>query len=269
MTLSRATSCASAFLRRACVGDNGPMTTDAISSYPPRIFRLSELPSTDRGAGARTTPLVTAARGGTSYLNGITRFEPGAAIGHHTHNVAESVIVIQGHAVVDIDGVETALTTFDTTFVPANIPHHFTNASDTEPMAIFWTYGSLESTRTMVATGEHGRIDGEHGDGTDGVRLVREIAQIEIKPGHHEAFEAAVAEAVPLFQQARGARTFALERSEEFPLRYRLVVGWETIENHLVDFRGSPQFQAWRALVGEHFATPPHVEHVRSVLIGF
>lgn len=243
--------------------------TTSISSYEPQIFRLSELPSKDRGAGAKTTPLVTAARGGTSYLNGITEFEPGAAIGHHTHNVAESVIVIRGNAIVNVDGVETALSTFDTTFVPANIPHHFTNASNTEPMAIFWTYGSLDSTRTMVGTGEHGRIDGEQAGATDEVPIVHEIARMEIKPGHEEAFEAAVAEAVPLFQQSRGARTFALERSEEFPRRYRLVVGWETIENHLVDFRGSGQFQAWRALVGEHFASPPEVEHVRNVLTGF
>ncbi|WP_233563896.1 cupin domain-containing protein [Cryobacterium tepidiphilum] len=245
------------------------MTNASRSSYAPQVFRPSELPSKDRGAGAKTTPLVTAARGATSYLNGITQFEPGAAIGHHTHNVAESVIVIRGNAVVDINGVETALSTFDTTFVPANIPHHFANASDAEPMAIFWTYGSLDSTRTMVSTGEHGRIDSEHAGAGDEVRVVREIAQLEIKPGHEDAFEAAVAEAIPLFQQATGARTFALERSEEFPQRYRLIVGWETVENHLIDFRGSEQFQAWRALVGEHFASPPAVEHVRNVLTGF
>lgn len=245
------------------------MTESSISSYEPQVFRPSDLPSKDRGAGAKTTPLVTAARGGTSFLNGITEFEPGAAIGHHTHNVAESVIVIRGTAIVDIDGVETRLPTFDATFVPANIPHHFTNASDTEPMAIFWTYGSLDATRTMVASGEHGRIDGEQASTTDAVRLVREIAQIEVKPGHEQAFEAAVAQAAPLFQQSKGARTFALERSEEFPQRYRLIIGWETIENHLVDFRGSEQFQAWRALVSEHFASPPEVEHVRNVLTAF
>ncbi|ROP49123.1 MULTISPECIES: cupin domain-containing protein [unclassified Rathayibacter] len=243
--------------------------TFAISSSSPRVLRLADLPSKDRGAGARTTPLVTAARGGTSYLNGITQFQPGAAIGHHTHNVAESVIVIQGHAIVDIDGAETPLSTFDTTFVPANIPHHFTNASDTEPMAIFWTYGSLDSTRTMVATGEHGRIDGEHARAADDVRIVREIAQIDVLPGHDEAFEKAVAAAAPLFQQARGARTLQLERSDEFPLRYRLIVGWETVEDHMVGFRGSEQFQAWRALIGEHLAGPPQVEHMRNVLTAF
>lgn len=241
----------------------------AISSCSPRILRPSDLPSMNRGAGAVTIPLVTAARGATGFLNGITRFEPGAAIGHHSHNVAESVIVIQGHAIVDIGGVETPLSTFDTTFVPANIPHHFSNASDLEPMAIFWTYGSLDATRTMVGTGEHGRIDSEHGAASDGVHLVREIARIDVLEGHERAFETAVAEAAPLFQQAKGARALQLERSDEFPLRYRLIVTWESIADHVVDFRGSPQFQAWRALIERHVAGPPQVEHVRTVLTAF
>jgi quercetin dioxygenase-like cupin family protein/heme-degrading monooxygenase HmoA len=240
-----------------------------ISSYSPQILRPAELPFKDRGSGARTTPLVTAARGGTTYLNGVTRFDPGAAIGHHTHNVAESVMVIQGSAIVDIDGVRSPLNTFDTTFVPANIPHHFENASDAEPMAIFWTYGSLDSTRTMIATGEHGRIDGEHAGAADEVRLVREIAQIDVLEGHEDAFEKAVAAAAPLFQRAKGARTFQLERSEELPQRYRLIVGWETVEDHTVAFRGSEQFEQWRALVSPHFAAPPYVEHVRNVLTAF
>lgn len=241
----------------------------AISSYPPVILRPAELPSKDRGAGAITTPLVTAARGATGYLNGITRFEPGAAIGHHTHNVAESVIVIQGHAIVDIDGAETALNTFDTTFVPANIPHHFTNASDTEPMAIFWTYGSLDSTRTMVATGEHGRIDGEHAGQSDEVRLVQEVSRIDVLPGHEAAFEEAVAQGAPLFQQSKGARTFHLERSDDVPQRYRLIVGWERAEDCVIDFRGSERYQAWQALIADHLAAAPEVEHTRNVLTAF
>jgi hypothetical protein len=41
---------------------------------------------------------------------------------------------------------------------------------------------------------------------------------------------------------------------------------WETLENHTVDFRGSEDFTAWRALVGPYFAAPPEVEHTETVL---
>jgi quercetin dioxygenase-like cupin family protein/quinol monooxygenase YgiN len=237
----------------------------------PHVFRPDELPFKERGAGARTTPLVTAARGATTYLNGITTFEPGAAIGHHTHNVAESVMIIKGRAIVDIDGDRTEVSVFDTTFVPANIPHHFENASDTEEMKILWIYGSLDSTRTILATGETGRIDDEQAGAAaaEPVRVVKELAEIEVKAGHEEAFETAVAVAAPLFQRAKGSRTLTLERSEEFPQRYRLVVGWESVDDHMVTFRQSADFLAWRELIGEHLAAPPKVEHLRNVLTAF
>jgi len=234
-----------------------------------RILRPDELPSNDRGGGARTIPLVTAARGATTYLNGITEFAPGAAIAHHSHNVAESVMVIEGEAVVDIDGRETHLRTFDTTFVPANVPHHFGNASEREPMRIFWTYGSLDSTRTIISTGEHGRIDDEKPSPDGGVRIVRERAEIDVRPGHESDFEAAVRAAIPIFQRARGCRTLSMERSAEHPNRYHLIVGWESLEDHVVHFRSSEDFHLWRALIGDHIAGTPNVEHVTNVLTGF
>ncbi|MFE1597915.1 antibiotic biosynthesis monooxygenase family protein [Methylobacterium sp. ID0610] len=99
--------------------------------------------------------------------------------------------------------------------------------------------------------------------------MVLEIAQIEVKPGHEAAFEDGVAEATALFRRAKGCRSMKLHRSIENPTRYRLMVEWETLENHTVDFRGSPDFQAWRALVSNHFAAPPAVEHTAVTTAGF
>ncbi|ARP89165.1 antibiotic biosynthesis monooxygenase [Bordetella genomosp. 9] len=95
-----------------------------------------------------------------------------------------------------------------------------------------------------------------------------EIAQIEIKEGANDAFEAGVAQAKPLFLRAKGCHGVTLQRSVEFPNRYRLFVEWETVENHMVDFRGSEDFAKWRELVGPHFASPPVVEHTHAVNIG-
>lgn len=95
-----------------------------------------------------------------------------------------------------------------------------------------------------------------------------EIAQIEIKEGANAAFEAGVAQAKPLFLRAKGCHGVTLQRSVEFPNRYRLFVEWETVENHMVDFRGSEDFAKWRELVGPHFASPPVVEHTYAVNIG-
>lgn len=93
-------------------------------------------------------------------LNGITDFEPGAAIPLHTHNCEESVMVLEGEAIAEIDGETRALAAGDTTFIPAGVPHRFVNASDAR-MRIFWTYASIDATRTLVETGDTRRIDAE------------------------------------------------------------------------------------------------------------
>ncbi len=72
--------------------------------------------------------------------------------------------------------------------------------------------------------------------------MITEIAQVEIKPGSEADFEAAVGKARAAFKSANGFHGFELHRSIEKPQRYRLMVKWETLENHTVDFRGSANF---------------------------
>lgn len=99
--------------------------------------------------------------------------------------------------------------------------------------------------------------------------MILEIVEIDVLDGHEAEFEAAVNQAAPLFQGSRGCRSFRLNRSIEKPQLYRLFVGWDTVEDHMVHFRESEAFQGWRALVGPHFANPPRVEHVNTVVDGF
>src|SRR6266498_6108873 len=99
--------------------------------------------------------------------------------------------------------------------------------------------------------------------------MVLELAQIDIKPGLEAEFEAGVKQAAPLFKRARGCKGMDLHRSVEKPQRYRLLVKWDTVENHTVEFRGSEDFQQWRKLVGHCFASPPEVEHIRQAVTGF
>jgi heme-degrading monooxygenase HmoA len=96
--------------------------------------------------------------------------------------------------------------------------------------------------------------------------MITEIAQIDVKPGHEQDFEAAIAKAESIFKRCKGWKSFELHRSIEKPSRYRLHIKWETLENHTVDFRGSENFAKWRALVGPHFASPPEVEHTDTVV---
>jgi heme-degrading monooxygenase HmoA len=99
--------------------------------------------------------------------------------------------------------------------------------------------------------------------------MILEIAQIDVKPGMEAEFESGVAKAAPLFRRAKGCVAMELQRSIEKPSRYRLLVKWETLDNHTIDFRNSADFQEWRSLVSHCFDRPPEVEHTQRAVHGF
>ena len=136
--------------------------TTATDTRQPQILRPAALPRHDRGGGAATTPLVTARSGATGFINGITEFGPGAVIPFHSHNCEESVMLLEGDAVLDIQGEEHRLQPLDTTWIPPNIPHRFRNMSQDQPMKILWIYASLQATRTLTDSGETRLVSAEH-----------------------------------------------------------------------------------------------------------
>ena len=99
--------------------------------------------------------------------------------------------------------------------------------------------------------------------------MIREIARLQIDPARAEDFLAAAAAAAPLFRGAQGCRSMRIERVIENPAVFLLWVEWETLDNHLVDFRNSPAFQQWRALAGPFFTAPPVVEHTEVCAVHF
>ena len=92
--------------------------------------------------------------------------------------------------------------------------------------------------------------------------MILELADIRIQPGKQAQFDAAIQKGVEtVIAKAKGFRGYKINKGIESPERYVLMIFWDTVENHTVEFRGSPAFQDWRALVGPFFAAPPAVEH--------
>jgi quercetin dioxygenase-like cupin family protein len=127
------------------------------------VLRPSQMATHDRGGGASTTPLVGPSIGASAFINGITSFEPGTEIPFHSHNCEESVLLLEGDAVLDIDGRVIALKPLDTTWIPPRVSHRFRNLSTTQPMKIFWTYARVDATRTLTETGVTRFVSAEHG----------------------------------------------------------------------------------------------------------
>ena len=92
--------------------------------------------------------------------------------------------------------------------------------------------------------------------------MILELADIRIQPGQQAAFDEALQRAIrTVVSRAKGFRGCVIHKGIESPERYLVQLSWETLENHTVDFRGSPAFSEWRAIVGPFFAGPPTVEH--------
>lgn len=95
--------------------------------------------------------------------------------------------------------------------------------------------------------------------------MILEQALLDVRPGQGAAFEAAFARASALIAAVPGFRGLTLSRCLERPDGYLLLVHWDRLEDHTEGFRGSPQYQEWRALL-HHFYDPfPVVEHYREV----
>jgi heme-degrading monooxygenase HmoA len=94
--------------------------------------------------------------------------------------------------------------------------------------------------------------------------MILELADIRIQPGQQAAFEQALQRGVSsVIAKAKGFQGYKINKGIESPERYLLQIFWDTLENHTVDFRGSPAFAEWRSIVGPFFAGPPTVEHFK------
>ncbi len=92
--------------------------------------------------------------------------------------------------------------------------------------------------------------------------MILELADIRIHPGQQAAFDEAIQRGVlTVISRAKGFQGYKVNKGIESPERYILQIFWETLENHTIDFRQSPAFAEWRAIVGSFFAGAPTVEH--------
>lgn len=96
--------------------------------------------------------------------------------------------------------------------------------------------------------------------------MILELADIRIPAGKNAEFDAAIQRGVEtVISKAKGFRGYKVNKGVESPERYILMIYWDTLENHTVDFREGPLFPQWRAIVGPFFAAPPVVEHFTLV----
>ena len=95
--------------------------------------------------------------------------------------------------------------------------------------------------------------------------MILEVAILNIRPGLNEAFQTAFTQATPLIAAMPGYLSHELQQCLEIENRYLLLVRWQTLTDHTIGFRESPQYQTWKELL-HHFYDPfPTVEHYKRI----
>jgi heme-degrading monooxygenase HmoA len=95
--------------------------------------------------------------------------------------------------------------------------------------------------------------------------MILEVAMLQVRLGQEAEFESAFGTAQKIISSMPGYIAHELQRCIEVNGKYILLVRWQSIEDHEIGFRQSPQYQEWKRLL-HHFYDPfPVVEHFESV----
>lgn len=95
--------------------------------------------------------------------------------------------------------------------------------------------------------------------------MILEAAMLHIKTGMTADFEESFREASPLIASIDGYLGHELQKCLEDDHKYLLLVRWRSLEDHTEGFRGSPQYERWKALLHPYYDPFPVVEHFDSV----
>ena len=95
--------------------------------------------------------------------------------------------------------------------------------------------------------------------------MVLEAVMLQVKPDMEKDYEEAFREASKIISTMKGYQSHELQRCMEVEGKYLLLVRWETLENHTIEFRQSKGYQEWKEQL-HHFYDPfPTVEHFENV----
>lgn len=95
--------------------------------------------------------------------------------------------------------------------------------------------------------------------------MILEAVMLHVKEGMEQEYENAFKQASPIISAMKGYMSHELQRCMEVRGKYLLLVKWETLEDHTIGFRKSPEYEQWKQLL-HHFYDPfPIVEHFELV----
>lgn len=93
--------------------------------------------------------------------------------------------------------------------------------------------------------------------------MILEVAILNIKKGLSAGFDINFQKGEKIISSMKGYKSHQLKKCLEQEDKYILLVNWETIEDHEIEFRQSEQYQEWKVLRHRFYKPFPIVEHYK------
>lgn len=97
--------------------------------------------------------------------------------------------------------------------------------------------------------------------------MILESAVLHIKPGLASDFESAFRAVSVVLLTKKGYVDHELHKCVENRDEYIFLVRWSGIKDHLLGFRGHPDYKKWSAALEPFYASPPEVKHYIDIRI--
>ncbi|MCU0960727.1 MAG: aldolase/citrate lyase family protein [Pirellulaceae bacterium] len=124
------------------------------------------------GRGVSFECLVGKPQGARNLTTGLVTFAPGAELEYHLHPYAESVTLLSGALVVEVEGRRYTLTSLDNITIPRNLAHAAVNTSSAQEAIVHVAMPTEAPSRTLVDKFFSRRGMSEDSPGKDGAEHV-------------------------------------------------------------------------------------------------
>ena len=127
----------------------GSASREDDSSVPEAVTRFAASPGYELAPGTDFHDLFAGRLGSSGICGGYGLFEPGSGLPCHLHEYDESITIVTGRAVCQVEGRQYDVGGMDTAMIPEGLAHRFINRTDS-PMAMIWVYAGDEPSRVLL-----------------------------------------------------------------------------------------------------------------------
>lgn len=132
---------------------------DAAADRPPEAYRpdrpevitpVGAGVTAELGRGVRVECLAGNPQGACNLTTGLVTFAPGSQLDYHLHPYTESVTLLSGSLVVEVEGRRYALAALDNVTIPRNLAHAALNASSSQEAVVHVAMPTEAPSQTPV-----------------------------------------------------------------------------------------------------------------------